>query len=43
MELPPDNPTGRVDGMEDSGVELFRKSNCYFYVAERDLEEKVKG
>ena len=30
VELPPDNPDGRVAGMGDSGGELFTKSCCYF-------------
>ena len=33
MELPPDNPGGRVAGMGDSEGELLSKICGYFYVA----------
>ena len=43
MELPPDNPGGRVAVMGDSGGELFSKICCYFYVAGEEFREKCDG
>ena len=43
MELPLDNPDGRVASMGDSGGELFSKSPCYFYVASEGFEGKGDG
>ena len=43
MKLPPENPDGRVAGMEDSGAELFSKSCCYFYVAGEGFGGKGNG
>ena len=39
MDLPPDNPAGRVAGMGDTRGELFRKKLLLL----RDLEEKMMG
>ena len=43
MEFSPDNPGARVTGMRDSGGELFRKSCCYFYVADERFGRKCDG
>ena len=43
MELPPDNPSGRVAGMKDSGGELLTEAVAISTLWVRDLEEKVMG